>query len=61
MNITFTVGAWLIPLALTIIFFLVAKLYSDRADDPWGMIKGLMNLFAVIASLVAWLIWALLR
>lgn len=59
---TITVGAWIVPLLITIISIWIAFAETDTRSG--GYLAGIEILFylplAVIVSLVSWLIWALL-
>ena len=61
MNIN--IGLWIIPLILTIIFFVISKNY--KKPTPGGYINidvegAIRNVWAIIGSLIVWLIYALL-
>lgn len=66
MNVTISLGSWLIPTAFMIIAFGVAYAKHDRrvASDYGAAGLALWNAgiygLALIASLIAWLVWALL-
>ncbi|TGT90896.1 MULTISPECIES: hypothetical protein [unclassified Mesorhizobium] len=63
---TVTISWWVLPLTTTIVAFAWALWNGDyRPATGYGSIgKGMANAFllavALIASLIAWLIWALL-
>lgn len=65
MDISFHAGTWTIPAAATAIAFSWAWMNADHkpATGYGSLGKGVVNAFvcgiATIASLVAWLIWAL--
>jgi hypothetical protein len=59
MDYTVHFGTWVIPMFLTIIFYLVG--YFTARDDDWGIARLFFAMLATIASLAAWLVWALLR
>lgn len=68
MTVTLSVGWWLLPLGITIGAFGAYAVWEARQPPPtgWGdAAGGIVSLLAVgvaaIVSLVAWLIWALLR
>lgn len=58
---TLEIGAWAIPLAITIVLYIWA-LWPRKEWDS-GMLGGLPYIFTLFAattiSLVSWLIWAL--
>ena len=62
MDITISLGSWMIPLALTIIVFIVASV-KGKAESTSGMFGDLplaVNMIIwLIFSLVTWLVWAL--
>lgn len=67
MTVTLTFGWWLAPFAVTCIFFLWAWFVTPPAKQSYGygqaaggFIDAVMYGIALIASLIAWLIWALL-
>lgn len=65
MTITITFGWWLAPLAVTIAACGLAWWIEHRDDHYTGLVGGAVTaLFlwmpAIIASLIAWLIWAVL-
>ena len=68
MEITIPMGWWLAPLAFTTIAFATAYCCTPAPTRHGGFLPdfgpaliGAMNaLFAIIGSLVAWLIWAVL-
>jgi len=57
---TITIGWWAVPLAITVISFVLAGSYSPRSSGyGYGDITGaFFVLGAIIVSLIAWLIWA---
>jgi hypothetical protein len=64
---TITIGLWVIPLIVTIISFVTASIRvqqvaKDAGAGSWG--EGILIIafhgLALIASLIAWLIWAVL-
>lgn len=67
MTLTIGFGWWLLPTAVTIIAVVVA-LYMSREDGSHGDYASIGNAFvalviycvAIIVSLIAWLIWAVL-
>lgn len=67
MSVTIPLGTWLLPLAITLASFGVAiwranNQSSDNGLFPLGGVLAAMIFlpFAAIASLMAWLIWALI-
>ena len=55
---TITIGYWIIPLVVTAAAFIIASRNDPR--DTYG-VGGAVNVaLALIVSLVAWLIWAVL-
>ncbi len=63
MAMTITFGWWLIPLALTLLFFSIAicKFERGRGDYSFPEVwNGILLLIAAIPSLIAWLLWALI-
>lgn len=68
MDVTIMLGTWAIPAAITIGSFLSAMFVIRREEKRRGGFNfgvGILGLTlmagASIASLVAWLVWALLR
>ena len=63
MDLTITLGSWAIPLAITVIGFIVASI-KGKADSTPGLMGDLPWAFNMvvwlIGSLVSWLIWALI-
>lgn len=59
---TITLGWWAVPLAITTIAFLAS--FMADAGGRGGYLSGLdtliFNALALIVSLIAWLIWAVL-
>lgn len=55
---TVTIYSWLIPLAFTVCAFVWAA--SQPATDRFGIGNVVDQVIALILSLVAWLIWAVL-
>ena len=57
---TFTLGWWALPTIITVALFVWSGWYTDKsrdyAPDLTGLFRGVV---AIIVSLVAWLIWAL--
>jgi len=68
MTFSITLGWWLAPLVFTVIAFTWA-MYERKDERPTGGMfdwHGLLSLFrffsvALPASLIAWLMWALIR
>jgi len=63
MNIEIKLGWYLIPLAVTIISFIVANNYTYRGSSGYAAIdlEGVVrNAIALIISLIAWLTYALI-
>lgn len=63
---TITVGIWIVPAMVTIIAFVVASYSTPESQGDYGGIGaafvGLVYLAgAAIVSLLAWLLWALVR
>lgn len=67
MSVTLYLGWWLAPLAVTVAAFVAAKFYTR--DNPYSggyanagaaAIDLIVFGLALIVSLVAWLVWALL-
>lgn len=58
MSATITIGWWVIPLALTVLSFVIAWVASR--GDAYGITVVFFNGLAIIASLAAWLIFAVL-
>lgn len=56
-------AAWVIPTAITAVSLVAAAAYTDHDLRSGGYTAGLLGCFAfpfaIIVSLVAWLIWAL--
>lgn len=63
MEFTVTFGWWLIPAVITLLSFVGAAFVArDIGNDPYGaggFIALGFHLIAAVASLLAWLIWAL--
>lgn len=61
---TVTVGAWIIPLFITIGSFVLAGTSVPKRSGDYDFGSGLVGLIylagAAIVSLISWLIWALL-
>ena len=69
MTVTFGLGWWLLPTAVTIAAFVAVYLFGPKMRPNNGgmfpdVLGGIMELgsylLAVVASLIAWLLWALL-
>ena len=64
MTLTIQAGWWLLPAALTLAAFGFAFATSRPSSSP-GYGDGIVGVFvygaALIASLIAWLIWAVVR
>jgi hypothetical protein len=63
---TITVGIWILPLIVTIIAFLVAYYSTPESHGDYGGIgAGFVGVIylagAAVVSLLAWLLWALVR
>ncbi|BCM83727.1 hypothetical protein [Methylobacterium indicum] len=56
---TVTLAAWCLPLAASLILFAWALL--TPASGTWDFAPVFRLAGAVVGSLVAWLVWALLR
>lgn len=64
MTITLLPGWWLLPLAVTVVAFVWACRTGNESGGSYGAghIYNLMiYLIAAFSSVVAWLIWSLLR
>ena len=66
MEVSITVGWWAVPLAITVASFIAAYKLAAEPDqcgyfpDFGAAISLAANIaFAIIVSLVAWLVWAL--
>jgi hypothetical protein len=61
MTLTFTLGWWAVPLAFTVLALVTALALGDDSGDLGSGIAAMLRLgLAVIVSLIAWLIWAVL-
>jgi hypothetical protein len=61
MTLTFTLGWWMVPLAFTALALVTSLALGDDRGDLGSGIATMMRLgLAVIVSLIAWLIWAVL-
>lgn len=65
MTFVIEIGWWLIPLAISILAFLWAVVATPRSNPGYyGYGSAIAGLFtyvpALIVSLIAWLIWAVL-
>ena len=63
---TITVGTWVVPLIVTIFSLTVAVYSTPQGRGDYGYIgAGLVGVIylagAVILSLIAWLIWAVVK
>lgn len=63
---TMTIGTWVVPLTVTIIALCAASYSTPEGRGDYGNIgAGLVGVIylagAVIVSLIAWLIWAVVR
>ncbi len=63
---TITIGIWVLPLIVTIVAFLVANYSIPESHGDYGGIgAGLVGVIylagAAVVSLLAWLLWALVR
>jgi hypothetical protein len=62
---TFTIGYWIIPLALTALFFYNAKKKAEYDSRGQFMFGGLFHILyfgiATIGALIAWLVYSFLR
>lgn len=67
MTLHLPLGAWIIPLAITLGLFIWAMIprTTDRRSGDWDFTFWIPAAFrlvgAIIGSLVAWLIWSLMR
>ncbi len=62
MSITLTAGWWLLPLAVTMAAFTWSTITARPSSNPSyadGIVGALVHGLALIASLVAWLFWAI--
>ena len=55
---TVTIGYWIIPLIVTVAAFFLAQLNDPR--DQFGISGAINVVLALVVSLIAWLIWAVL-
>jgi hypothetical protein len=55
---TITIGYWIIPLIVTVVAFSLAQYYDPR--DQFGIDGTVYAVLALVVSLIAWLIWAVL-
>lgn len=67
MEVTFTLGSWCAPAAFTVLAFIIARLLTPPAKPTvasWYELPDLLPLFtyslAFTASVIGWLIWAVL-
>ncbi|MBG1233000.1 hypothetical protein [Aestuariivirga litoralis] len=61
MDFHFHIGLWTLPLAITLIALAVAFWKIPVRDGAGAAIIAYLNLLlALVVSLIAWLIWALL-
>jgi len=63
--VTITLAAWLIPLSVTIVSFAAGFFWPvEKTHNGWWDLSGLVILcrlvIALVVSLAAWFIWALL-
>lgn len=65
MTFTINPGWWLLPLAITFALFAwAATTASSQEPDRYGagaFMNGVLYLLAAFGSVVAWLVWSLLR
>ena len=60
MTITITIGYWLLPLFITIISFVVAKISASKTDninDAYKIYNFGKYIIALIVSLVSWVFY----
>lgn len=62
MNITISLGWWLLPLSVTCLAFFFASYWTEPNQRGLGASLDALvfNALALIISLIAWLIWAVL-
>lgn len=69
MSITIELGWWLAPFAFTVASFLFAVAINRNGQSDGGWSAGLDGMFSlmtyllmcVVPSLIAWLVWSILR
>ena len=61
MNITLTLGTWMVPLAITLLSitcFVVACIFEDRNDlDLWIFVTFVGG---IIATAISWVVWLMM-
>jgi hypothetical protein len=60
MNIPIHLGAWMIPLIITIISAITIFIANNMKDDHWGFIRLFSILIGGVATITAWIVWGLM-
>lgn len=60
MTITLTLGTWIIPLAITIIMFIMMLIANKNEDKDWGLPFIFFSIISITATVTAWIVWLLM-
>jgi hypothetical protein len=61
MNITLTLGTWMVPLTITIltlISFIVYYWFED--NDYWGFGSLMISFIGITSTITAWIVWLIM-
>lgn len=61
MTFTVELGWWMAPLLVTLVAIATAFITAALENDRFGLLGCFAWLVALVASLVAWLIWAIVN
>ena len=61
MNITLTLGTWMVPLAITILTLISFIVYYWFEDDNYFGFNALMvSLIGAVSTITAWIVWLMM-
>ena len=59
MNISFTLGSWIIPVIVTIIGMLIIYIEDKNSGGHWGNIP-IFGMISIVVIVVVWIVWLLM-
>ena len=61
MNITLTLGTWIVPLIITLLSIICYFLVSHFEDErDWGVFSFMAIVGGVVATIISWVVWLII-
>jgi hypothetical protein len=61
MNITLTLGTWMVPLIITLLSIICYFLVSHFEDErDWGVFSFMAIVGGFVATIISWVVWLIM-